>query len=285
MGSVIVPVDYDQSQIFEIWFDPMPLGEGPPRYRLSIFHNGRPVLLEKTPLQPFAYGEEAIGANGVGSSAGRASFGGTVLALTRMDSANLSRHILPERNESAAAVRFRLPPPSDNRAQPLMVFSRADGRQGLLALRRAGASIEIGWRDAAGWWWSGSLAVPAEGSHRVSVQWPLAGGTVEASPFETLIAADGIICRPPRPEFFSAVIAQVTAWHNPWPADPEVAEHFARHRGIGAFPSAIAGPARGPAGHAPFSAGRAVSHGSNGSERAVGHDGAGRIGGWIVRAL
>jgi hypothetical protein len=232
-GSVVLPVDYGRPQAFEIWFDPAPAGPGPSRYRLSIFHEGQPVLQEKTPLQAFAYGEEAIGANVVGSSVGRGSFGGAVLALARTDSANVSRHIEPERRESSAAVRFRLPPASDARSQPLLLLSRADGGQGLLSVRRAGASLEIGWRDAAGWWWSRPLAEPAEGSHTVGLQWtltdrePAASGAARPDALGVMFLMDGVICRPPRLGFFSAPISQVSAWHDPWPGDPATAEHFA----------------------------------------------------------
>jgi len=230
IGSTTIPVDYEKPQAFDVWFDPAPPGEGPQRYRLSIFLEGRPVLLEQTLLQPFAYGQEAVASSVIHSSMARDSFGGAVLAVERTDSANVARRVMPEHGEAAAAVRFRLPPPPEMLAQPLLVFSRADGGQGLLALRRSGANVQIGWRDAAGWWWSRALPALAAGSHTVGAQWSLAaGGASGAEPArarEAMILVDGLICQLPRPEFFSAAIEQVSAWHNPWPADPGVAGHF-----------------------------------------------------------
>jgi hypothetical protein len=232
VGSVILPIDYNQPQVFEVWFDPAAPVDGQPRYRLSIFHGGHPVLVEKTPLQPFAYGQEAIGANVVGSSVGLTSFGGTILAITRTDVANVSRRILSAHNESAAAVRFRLPSVPDALAQPLLVLTRADGRQGLLAMRQSGAGVQIGWRDAAGWWWSWLPAGSASDLHTVGVQWSLADGAAvapTAGPANSLVAmivVDDVICQHPRPEFFSGAIAQVSGWNNPWPADRGVEGHF-----------------------------------------------------------
>ena len=232
LASVVLPVDYAQPQTFEVWFDPVPAGEGPPRYRLSVFRDGRPVLLEQALLLPFAYGQEAVGASVVQSSLARDAFGGAVLSLARTDSANVGRKIMPEHREAAAVVRFRLPAAEEGRAQPLLVFSRADGRLGLLALRQSGGKVQIGWRDGADWWWSRALQPPApdDHDHTVSAQWSLTGEPAAAPgpppPLAAMVMVDGVICPLPRPEFFSAAIAQVSAWQDPWPADPGVEAHF-----------------------------------------------------------
>ena len=226
--SVILPIDYAKPQAFDVWFDPLPAGPGPQRYRLSVFLDSRPVLLEQAPLQPFAYGQEALGASVIQSTLARDSFGGTVLAIARTDSANVSRRVMPEHREAAAAVRFRLDPAAGTQAQPLLVFSRSDGGQGLLAMRRSGANVQVGWRDGAGWWWSHALSLPAGGSHTVGAQWSLADGLVHAPrPLAAVILLDGAVYPLPRPEFFSVAIAQISAWHNPWPEDAAAAAHFA----------------------------------------------------------
>lgn len=249
IGSVVVPLDYDQPQSFEAWFDPIPGTAGSPLYRLTVFHAGHPVMLERNPLQSFSYGQEAIGANVVASSAARASFAGTVLALTRADTADVSLRVMPEHDEGAAAVRFQLPPVPATLAQPLLVLSRSDGRQGLLAMRQSGATVQIGWHDSAGWWWSRSLGAPAAGDHTVGVRWSLGSGAApaagSASPgsLGAMIMADGMIFRHPRPGFFGAGVLQVAGWFNPWSGDPGTASHF--EGSIESAPSLLSFPGAG----------------------------------------
>ncbi len=229
IGSTEIPVDYAQPQTLDLWFDPVTERGGLPRYRLSLFLEGKPILLDPAPLQPFSYGQEALGASVIQSSLARDTFGGAVLALARTDGANVSRSYSPAHGESAVAVRFRLPPDA-SRWQPLLNFSRADGERGLLAIRRRGTGILIGWLDAAGWW-SREVGGANAMVHTIGLQWRLAAGQgagprAQNRAITTVILVDGTICPLTRADFFAAPVTDVTAWSSPWP-DSEIAAHFA----------------------------------------------------------
>jgi len=146
---------------------------------------------------------------------------GEPLEVNRADDAGLSLRSIPGRSERVVAVSFRLPPRSDQRGQPVLVFSGADGRLGLLAMRRAAAGLEVGWRDGEGWWWSGPLTTAAADLHTVEVQWSRAEATAAPPASErsrrlaAMIMIDGILYPHPRPQFFDAPDLQVATWRDP----------------------------------------------------------------------
>ena len=239
------------------------------RDQVLVTFDGRVVLRHAQAAWPSGPAEVMFGVNLIGGSAAQLTFSGRVLKLdpaprgqvsaamngpevggpaesswirdwvpgaplevNRADDAGLSLRNIPGRGESVAALRFRLPAPAERRAQPLMAFSRKDGAQGLLAIRRAAAGPEIGWRDAQGWWWSGPLVGSAGDLHTVELQWNGAGvaaaspGAERSRRLAAMIMLDGRFYPHPRPQFFDIPSAESLNWRDPDPTDTGVAGSF-----------------------------------------------------------